>query len=286
MTMNHNILLKIREMKDSLTPVERTIADFILDNPADIPMLSIKVLATKTKTSDASVLRFCKTLGYSGYRDFIVSISASLGSMEEDTADQYTDIQPGDDLQTIINNISLNNCKSIEDTLSIIDRKAIAKAVELLRKTQRIDFFGVAASGLVCMDAQQKFMRINKMSHAFTDGHSQLTAATLLKSGDVAVMISNSGNTTEILEALEVAKASGATVIAITRYNRSRLAEKADIVLFISTPEITIRSGAMGSRIAMLNVIDILFAGVASAEYRNVKKYLKKTHDILLSKQL
>ena len=286
MTMNHNILLKIREMKDSLTPVERTIADFILDNPADIPMLSIKVLATKTKTSDASVLRFCKTLGYSGYRDFIVSISASLGSMEEDTADQYTDIQPGDDLQTIINNISLNNCKSIEDTLSIIDRKAIAKAVELLRKTQRIDFFGVAASGLVCMDAQQKFMRINKMSHAFTDGHSQLTAATLLKSGDVAVMISNSGNTAEILEALEVAKASGATVIAITRYNRSRLAEKADIVLFISTPEITIRSGAMGSRIAMLNVIDILFAGVASAEYRNVKKYLKKTHDILLSKQL
>lgn len=286
MTMNHNILLKIREMKDSLTPVERTIADFILDNPADIPMLSIKVLATKTKTSDASVLRFCKTLGYSGYRDFIVSISASLGSMEEDTADQYTDIQPGDDLQTIINNISLNNCKSIEDTLSIIDRKAIAKAVELLRKTQRIDFFGVAASGLVCMDAQQKFMRINKMSHAFTDGHSQLTAATLLKSGDVAVMISNSGNTAEILEAVEVAKASGATVIAITRYNRSRLAEKADIVLFISTPEITIRSGAMGSRIAMLNVIDILFAGVASAEYRNVKKYLKKTHDILLSKQL
>ena len=286
MTMNHNILLKIREMKDSLTPVERTIADFILDNPADIPMLSIKVLATKTKTSDASVLRFCKTLGYSGYRDFIVSISASLGSMEEDTADQYTDIQPGDDLQTIINNISVNNCKSIEDTLSIIDRKAIAKAVELLRKTQRIDFFGVAASGLVCMDAQQKFMRINKMSHAFTDGHSQLTAATLLKSGDVAVMISNSGNTAEILEAVEVAKASGATVIAITRYNRSRLAEKADIVLFISTPEITIRSGAMGSRIAMLNVIDILFAGVASAEYRNVKKYLKKTHDILLSKQL
>jgi DNA-binding MurR/RpiR family transcriptional regulator len=124
------------------------------------------------------------------------------------------------------------------------------------------------------------------MCHALTDGHSQLTAATLLKKGDVAVMISNSGNTKEILEALDVAKSSGATIIAITRYNRSPLAEKADIVLFISTPEITIRSGAMGSRIAMLNVIDILFAGVASAEYKNVKKYLKKTHEILQSKQM
>jgi DNA-binding MurR/RpiR family transcriptional regulator len=136
------------------------------------------------------------------------------------------------------------------------------------------------------MDAQPKFMRINKMCHALTDGHSQLTAATLLQKGDVAVMISNSANTKELLEALDVAKSSGATIIAITRYNRSPLAEKADIVLFISTPEITIRSGAMGSRIAMLNVIDILFAGVASAEYKNVKKYLKKTHEILQSKQM
>ena len=286
MPVNDNILLKLREIKDSLTPVEKMIADYVLENTAEVPRQSIKALATKSKTSDASVLRFCKTLGYSGYRDFIVSISASLGSMDEDQADQYTDIQPGDDLQTIINNISLNNCRSIEDTLRVINREEISRAVELLRKSQRIDFYGVAASGLVCMDAQQKFMRINKMCHAFTDGHSQLTAATLLKSTDVAVMISNSGNTTEILEALEVAKLSGAKVIAITSYNRSPLAEKADIVLFISTPEITIRSGAMGSRIAMLNVIDILFAGVASAEYKNVKKYLKKTHDILLSKQL
>lgn len=285
MAVNDNILLKLREMKESLTPVERMIADYILENTSEVPRLSIKALATKSKTSDASVLRLCKTLGYSGYRDFIVSISTSLGSIDEDQSDQYTDIQPGDDLETIINNISLNNRKSIEDTLSIINREEIARAVDLLRKSQKIDFYGLAASGLVCMDAQQKFMRINKMCHAFTDGHSQLTAATLLKNTDVAVMISNSGNTKEILEALDVAKSSGAKVIAITRYNRSPLAEKADVVLFISTPEITIRSGAMGSRIAMLNVIDILFAGVASAEYKNVKKYLKKTHDILLSKQ-
>jgi len=286
MSINDNILLKLREIRESLTPVEKMISDYVIENTPDVPRMSIKSLATKTKTSDASVLRFCKTLGYSGYRDFIVSISASLGSMDSDQADQYTDIQPGDDLETIISNISRNNCQSIEDTLSVINRKEIGRAVALLRRSQRIDFYGVAASGLVCMDAQQKFMRINKMCHAFTDGHSQLTAATLLKSGDVAVMISNSGNTKEILEALDVAKSSGATIIAITRYNRSLLAEKADIVLFISTPEITIRSGAMGSRIAMLNVIDILFAGVASAEYKNVKKYLKKTHDILLSKHL
>ena len=284
MAVNDNILLKLREMKDSLTPVERMIADYVLENTFEVPRLSIKILASRSKTSDASVLRFCKTLGYGGYRDFVVSVSAALGSMDEEQEDQYTDIRPGDDLQTIITNIPLNNCKSIEDTLTVIDRSEIEKAVELIRNTNKIDFYGMGASGLVCMDAQQKFMRINKMCHAYTDGHSQLTAATLLSKGDVAVVISNSGNTEEIVEALEVAKEAGASVIAITRYGKNILADKADVLLFISTPEITIRSGAMGSRIAMLSVIDILFAGVASAEYNNVKKYLTKTHNILMSK--
>ncbi len=285
MAIHDNILIKIRGMKDSLTPVERMVADYILDNLEEIPHLSIKNLAQLSKTSDASVLRFCKTMGYSGYRSFIVSISASLGSMDEDQRDHpYTDIQPGDDLQVIVSNVARNNIKSIEDTLSVIDRQEVDRAVRVLRSSNRLVFFGIGASGLVCQDAEQKFSRINKLCHAYTDGHSQLTAATLLGKGDVAIFISNSGDTIEILDALEIAKKNGATTMAVTKYNKSALADRTDIILSISTPEISIRSGAMGSRIAMLTVIDILFAGVASAEYQHVKKYLTKTHNILAVK--
>lgn len=285
MAIHDNILIKIRGMKDSLTPVERMVAEYILDNLEEIPHLSIKNLAQLSKTSDASVLRFCKTMGYSGYRSFIVSISASLGSMDEDQRDHpYTDIQPGDDLQVIVSNVARNNIKSIEDTLSVIDRQEVERAVRVLRSSNRLVFFGIGASGLVCQDAEQKFSRINKLCHAYTDGHSQLTAATLLGKGDVAIFISNSGDTIEILDALEIAKKNGATTMAVTKYNKSALADRSDIILSISTPEISIRSGAMGSRIAMLTVIDILFAGVASAEYQHVKKYLTKTHNILAVK--
>lgn len=86
------------------------------------------------------------------------------------------------------------------------------------------------------------------------------------------------------METLEIARKNQATTIAITKYNKSELADKADILLGISTPEVTIRSGAMGSRIAMLTVIDMLFAGVASADYAIVKKYLTKTHNVLAGK--
>ena len=284
MSLLNNALLKIREMRESMTPVERKVADYVLENAEEIPHLSIKNLALASGTSDASVLRFCKTLGYGGYRSFIVNLSASLGSMDDEQKNDYVDIQPGDDLSVIITNISRNNVKSIEDTMSVIDRDEIRRAVEAIRKCQRIVFFGMTASGLVSMDAVQKFSRINKICHAYTDGHSMLTAATLLGRSDLAVFISNSGSTMEILDALDIAKKTGARTIAITRYNKSELAKHCDIVLSISTPELSIRSGAMGSRIAMLTIVDILFAGVASAEYGKVKRYLTKTHNVLKSR--
>lgn len=281
--LDGNLFLRLRELRVSLTPVEKTIGEYVLQNKEKVPRLSIRELAKNSHSSDASVLRFCKTLGFGSYRDFIVGVTAALGSVNK-TDSEYTDIQPGDNLQMIITNISLNNCKSIEDTMDVIDRDAIARAVGLLRRAKRIDFYGVGASGLVCMDAQQKFSRIGKMCFAYTDGHNQLTAASLLSCGDVAVLISNSGDTLDILETLAVVKQSGASTVAITRYVRSELANQADVVLSISTPEITIRSGAMGSRIAMLNIIDILFAGVASADYEKIKTCLERTHDVLQCK--
>jgi DNA-binding MurR/RpiR family transcriptional regulator len=284
MSLHGNVLLKIREMKDSLPPVMGRVADYVLANTDEIPHLSIKNLAIASGTSDASVLRFCKMLGFESYRSFIVTVSASLGSMEEESRNDYADIQPGDDLSAIVTTIARNNVKSIEDTMSVLDRKQIERAVQKLIRCQRIVFFGITASGLVCMDAAQKFTRINKICHACTDGHSMLTAAALLSRNDAAVFVSNSGSTAEILDALDVAKRTGACIIAITKYHKSALASNADIVLHISTPELSIRSGAMGSRIAMLTVIDMLFAGVASAEYKNVKKYLTKTHQVLANK--
>lgn len=285
LTGNDNLLLKLRERKDGLTPVEIRIASYVLENPEEVPRLSIRQLASASRTSDASVLRFCRTLGFQGYRDFIVSLSSCLGSKEEDSG-QYTDIQPGDDLDSIITTVARSNCRSIEDTMRVVDREEIARAVELLRQTDRVDFFGMGASGLVCMDACQKFMRINKMCHAYTDGHSQLTAASLMTRENVVVMISNSGKTAEIVDALGPAKKNGAKIIAITRFRKSPLADQADVALSISTPEISIRSGAMGSRIAMLSLVDILFIGVASADYDKVRQYLSKTHNILVTKKV
>ncbi len=282
MSESNHVEIRLQDAKPAMTRTERLVADYVERRLKDIPSMSIKQLAKRSGTSEASVLRFCKALGYRGYRDFILSRSADLGSVKEKEGEKkYTDIRPGDTLETIVENVSFNNRRSIDDTLLVLDKEQVRQAVELLSSAQWVDWYGLGASGLVCQDAQQKFMRIKKHCQAFVDGHSIRTAAALLDRKDVAVLVSNSGTTEEILDALELVQKNGARSIAITRYSRSELARGVDVVLHISTPELTFRSGAMGSRIAMLNVVDILFSAVASMQYDSVRDYLDRTRDAL-----
>lgn len=278
-------LLKIKESLDNLNPTEKKIATYILENIEQIPHLSIKQLAERSCTSEAAIVRFCKTIEFKGYKDFKISIISEISANQKDDENKYTDIKPGDKLESIIENVCLNNCKSIEDTLQILDFNEVKRAVNAIHKASRVDFYGVGASGIIAMDGQQKFMRINKFSAAYIDSHLQVTDAANLTKGDVAIIISYSGETKDIIDTLNVAKEAGATVIAITKYGKSRLSEGADIKLCLSATETSIRSGAMSSRIAQLNIIDILFSGVASLEYKNIKKYLDKTHKVTALKK-
>ncbi len=285
MAQSNSVEIRICDAKPTMTRVERAVAEYVESHLDAVRGMSIKQLARNSRTSEASVLRFCKTLGYKGYRDFALSLSAALGSQAQSGAERrYTDIRPGDDLGTIIENVSFNNRRSIEETLTVLDRAEMERAVHMLCGASRVDWYGLGASGIVCADAQQKFMRINMRCQAFVDGHSIQTAAALLRPGDVAVLVSNSGTTNDLLDALELVHAAGAGSIALTRYSKSPLAAGVDVVLRISTPEVTFRSGAMGSRIAMLNLVDILFSGVASIQYEEIKEYLERTHDALQSR--
>lgn len=284
-----DVLVLIEEMKETLTPVGRKLADYIVKDPAKAASMSIRELSNGSGTSDAAVMRFCKNLGYSSYRELVIALTLAAEKREERVASplcKYVDVNAGDSVASVIRNISYSNQKSINDTMMTLDEKEVEKAVVLMEKAERILFCGIGASGLVCLDAQQKFLRINRYCQTFTDSHMQLTAAALLNHDDVAVLVSSSGETKEILDYLAVLKENNVPVIAITRYSRSPLASRSDVVLSISTPEHVIRSGAMGSRIAMLNVIDILYACLLSRSFDSYVVSLEQTRNVLDSRKL
>ena len=120
----------------------------------------------------------------------------------------------------------------------------------------------------------------------YFDNHIEITSAVHLTEKDVAVGISHSGRTREVVDILKIAKMRNATTIAITQYGKNPIEEVSDIILHTANVENNFRSGAMASRIAQLFVIDTLFIGVACRRYDNVEKYLETTREALQFKKV
>ena len=185
-----------------------------------------------------------------------------------------------------IHSVCSSNIRAIENTQSILVADDIKRAVDAICKASRVDFYGVGTSGLIAHDAHNKFIRIQKLSMSSSDPHDQILAAASLKKDDVAVLISYSGDTRDILETADVVLKRGATLISITRFCKNPLSQKASISLYSSSSETMIRSGVMGQRIAQLTLIDILYTSVVSQSYADVRASLDETRLISERKHL
>ncbi|AIF44217.1 MurR/RpiR family transcriptional regulator [Virgibacillus sp. SK37] len=265
----------IKEMVNHLAPSEKKIAEYILNNPEESILLTALMLGEKSNTSSAAVVRLCKSLGFSGFQELKIRVA---GDLQEEDIRGYRDIDPKEDVKTIIDKVTSNTIQTLRETVDILNEKNIQEAVALLGNADSVLFVGVGASYLAAKDAEQKFIRINKNAHAFSDAHMAATAIANKGSKDVVVGISFSGNTKEIAKLLELAKQNNVKTISITKYGSSLITQFTDIPLHTSAAkEATFRSGATSSRIAQLHVIDILLMCLASQEYQQTITYLDET---------
>lgn len=281
--IEEDVKLKIRNVRPEMTASEQKIGDYVLTNANRVPSLSVRELAGRTGTSDATVMRFCKDLSFRGYRDFIVALSMSNAAdqLNAGSGDSYTDVQPGDSIQTIRSNIFNNAVQSLNETANLLTTAALDKAVGLICGASQIHYFGIGASGIVCDDAMEKFTRIHFACFSHTERHDQLTTAAILGEGDVAVLVTYSGRTPEIIEVYEMLHAKHIPLIVFTRIGKAGLFEDADVVLNVISHEVTMRSGATCSRIAMLTANDVVFTSVVARRYNEVSGYLTTTHELI-----
>lgn len=274
------IILRIENMYAHLAPSQKLVASYILSHKNNVVGLTINELAKRSSTSNASIINFCKKIGLKGFREFSILLSAELAKSDNDNLDdKYTDINEGDSIDSVIRNVCINNIKAIEDSFLLSDKVKVEDAVNFLSSANRICLFGIGASGFVALDAQHKFMRINMNCVYYQDTHAQLTLAANLSNTDIAIILSWSGETKEMVEAARIAHANGTRVIAITKYGKHALHTYSDIVFYLSAPETTIRSGALSSRIAQMNIMDILYICFVTKNYKIVKKYLQRTRE-------
>lgn len=274
------LLVRIRAELPFLRPAEQRVALAVLEDPAGVAQHSIGALAARCATSSATVVRFCRAVGYAHYPDLRLDLARETGREAAGSGPGPSpngDISPDDSLAEIVAKIAWSDARAIEDTAATLDVATLDRAIEAVTRARRVDIYGIGASGFVAQDLHQKLHRIGLPTSVWPDPHAALTSAALLGPDDVAIAISHTGTTIDTIEALRVAHGGGATTIAITNFGESPLAAHAAHVLTTAARETTFRSGAMASRIAQLAVVDCLFVGVAQRSYERTVSALERT---------
>lgn len=273
-----NPLLRLRESSKQFSNTEREIAGHILSNPQLVVDMSIHELARYTFSSASTIVRLCNHTGYRGYREFRKAVTYELALREQNQRTEQKEIARSDSLEEIIDKITYLNIISLEETKALMDVSVLKACVEMIQKAKVVYLFGMGASLCAAKDMYLKFLRLNKMCIINEDWHSQLLQARNSTPEDVALVISYSGVTVEIIECMKALKDNGTPIIAITRCVQSPVSDMADQKLYTAANESLFRSGAMSSRLSQLNVIDILYTALANAKYDETLNQLSKTH--------
>lgn len=272
------ILVTIRSLLPNLAPVERRVAQAVLDDPQGVAWRSISELARTCGTSATSVVRFCRAIGLRGYPDLRLALA---GAVARDDVTSVTtashDIAPDDDAATITSKIAYADARAVTDTANHLDIATLVQVTEALAKAGRIDIYGVGASGFVALDLQMKLQRIGRPAFAWPDPHMAISSASLRGAGDVAIGLSHTGTTVDTIDVLREARSHGALTVAVTNFPWSPITEVADLVLLTAARETAFRTGAMTSRIAQLTVVDCLFVTLAQQDLPGTRVALERT---------
>ena len=278
-----SVLPIIQESLEDLRNSEKKVAQFVLKFPAKVIYQSITEVADKAGTSEPTVIRFCRAIGLSGFQDLKIQLAQDL---VPEIKNIHEDVEPGDDTPTIIRKVFQANINALNNTFGILNHEMVDKAIRALAKAKRIEFFGMAGPGVVAMDAYNKFFRLGISSAFYNDSQMQNMSASLMDAQSVLVILSHSGAVKDQIESMEIAKAAGATTIAIVSHRKSPAAKKADIPLWVHTRENSFKPEPMSARMAATCVIDTLAVGVALKRQEEFLANLHKTRKALVNKFL
>ncbi|MFG3124386.1 MurR/RpiR family transcriptional regulator [Streptomyces sp. NPDC048201] len=278
-----SLAAKVRTLTPSMTRSMQRVAEAVAGDPAGCAALTVTGLAELTGTSEATVVRTARILGYPGYRDLRLALAGLAARQESGSAPAITtDIAVDDPLSEVVTKLAYEEQQTLADTAAGLDTAQLGAAVTALAAARRADVYGIGASGLVAQDLTQKLLRIGLVAHAPGDPHLAVTNAVQLRTGDVAIAVTHSGSTGDVIEPLRTAFERGATTIAITGRPDSPVTQYADHVLTTATSrESELRPAAMSSRTGQLLVVDCLFVGVAQRTYESAAPALAASYEAL-----
>lgn len=253
------LLDRIRQQLPQLPAAEQRVAQTLLTRPHAFVQAAINGIAAQAGVSQPTVIRFARSVGCSGLADLKLKLASSLSG---GVPYVHASVHPHDTPAEIAAKVFDNSIAALLRCRNAVNAEALQKAIDLLAAAQRMEFYGLGNSGITAADAQHKFFRYGTPAVAYADPHVQAMSASVLGPQDVVVAISASGRSAELLDAVDIARRAGASVVAITA-SGSPLARRATVALLADAQEDAQVYSPMLSRLLHLVLIDVLAVGVA-----------------------
>ena len=282
----NSIFQTIETKYSRFTKSEKIVADFLFEYPEKVLYTSITELAELCGVGDTTVFRFCKALNLNGYQEFKMLLAQELAVRNGQEDSIVGTISGEDDVRSICKKTLMTNIAALNETYEVVDYSEVERAAELIAGARRIHFFGIGSSGITALAARQKFMRILPNVDFVTDCHMQYMASSLLGHSDVAIFFSYSGSSKDTIEIHNIAKKNGCKTICITRYQKSVLASKADVVLRCGSNEGPLDGGALATTMVQLYILDVLYLQYFIKHYQQSKENKARTTESISSKLL
>ena len=265
---------RINAASEIATKTEKKIVDGILEIPAEeIIYMSISDLAARLNVADATLVRFCKKLGYHGFQDFKLNLSQSINEADDSDSNCPT------------GRIAMQMISAINETARAVDYKQYLEIADSMINSGKICAFGVGNSAITAMEISNVFARLGVMVTYTPDPHMQAMITANLEKGDTVILISVSGSTKDIIDVAEIAKRKGVKIVVITCYDKSPLAKYADYTLLSTRKEAAYEGGSVSTIVSISYIINVLYnamhdkLGIYGREYimRSAKSVANKS---------
>ena len=281
-TTTKGVLARIRSLLPSLKAAESRAAQCILENSGDMIHMTINELADKCNVAEATIMRLCKKLDFSGFHALKISLALDL---VDPIKSIHEKVGPSDMLDIVAERVVESAVNGLKDTLLILDYSQLEKAAKAISSAKKVEFYGSGSSGFIASEAHHKMFRLGIPSIAYSDTHLQVMSAAFLTPEDVVVGISHSGSNKDLIESFKVAKKSGATTICITSFIKSPITKVSDIKLVVASQETDYRFEAIAARIAQICIIDILIAAISLRNQEQSLDAIKRIRQVIALKR-
>ena len=281
--MEKSVLDIICASLDSFFESERKIGTYIIQHTAEVVDMTVGELAQVCGVSDASVSRFCKKINMKGFHHLKITLAKEISEkgIEEEEVSNHISVN---DIEQSLKNILANKVTEITQTVSMMDAKQLSEILNKLNMARTVQFFAVGNTIPVAIDGAFKLNQIGIPAVSGTIWETQVGYTYNMTAEDVVIAISNSGESTAVLRALEAAKSAGATTLSITNSEKSSAAQLSDYHITTATREKLFLDGYCFSRVSATTVIEILYLFLTSIRKDAYKSIVRHEQAIAFTK--